>query len=253
MTSPPKIPTIVALSLIKSYNGFRAVDRLSFEVAPGEILGLVGPNAAGKTTTLRCLCGIIPATAGVIHIGGIDLDRDPIEAKKVLAFVPDEPHLFEYLTVWDHLMLFSKLYGVEDGVGRADKLLGDNGLGDRKYAYPAELSRGMKQKLIIACALLHSPRALVLDEPLTGLDPGAIRRTKRTILQTAQKGAAVIVSSHMLHLVEEVCSRILILQHGRKVLEGSLNEIRSNLPEIDEGADLEEIFMRATGLGDPNE
>ena len=240
-------------SLIKAYNGFQAVDRLSFEVAPGEILGLVGPNGAGKTTTLRCLCGIIPPTAGSIRIGGIDLDQDPIPAKRMLAFVPDEPYLFEYLTVWDHLMLFSKLYSVEDGVGRAEELLGENGLEDQKYAYPAELSRGMKQKLMIACALLHSPRALVLDEPLTGLDPGAIRRTKRMILQTAEEGGAVIVSSHMLHLVEEVCSRILILQHGQKVLEGSLNEIRQNLPEIDEGADLEEIFMRATGLGDPNE
>lgn len=244
---------ILVHSLIKSYNGFQAVDRLSFEVAPGEILGLVGPNGAGKTTTLRCLCGIIPATAGSIRIGGIDLDQDPIPAKRMLAFVPDEPYLFEYLTVWDHLMLFSKLYSVEDGVGRGEELLGENGLADQKYAYPAELSRGMKQKLMIACALLHSPRALVLDEPLTGLDPGAIRRTKRMILQTAEEGAAVIVSSHMLHLVEEVCSRILILQHGQKVLEGSLNEIRQNLPEIDEGADLEEIFMRATGLGDPNE
>ena len=239
--------------LVKSYNGFQAVDRLSFEVTPGEILGLVGPNGAGKTTTLRCLCGIIPATGGTIRIGGLNLEQEPIQAKQMLAFVPDEPYLFEYLTVWDHLMLFSKLYGVENGVGRAEELLGDNGLGDQKYAYPTELSRGMKQKLIIACALLHSPRALVLDEPLTGLDPGAIRRTKRIILQTAEEGAAVIVSSHMLHLVEEVCSRILILQHGRKVLEGSLNDIRRNLPEIDEGADLEEIYMRVTGLGDPNE
>ena len=240
-------------SLIKSYNGFQAVDRLSFEVAPGEILGLVGPNGAGKTTTLRCLCGIIPVTAGGIRIGGIDLDQNPIPAKRMLAFVPDEPYLFEYLTVWDHLMLFSKLYGVEDGVGRAEEFLEENGLADQKYAYPAELSRGMKQKLMIGCALIHSPRALVLDEPLTGLDPGAIRRTKRMILQTAEEGAAVIVSSHMLHLVEEVCSRILILQHGQKVVEGSLKEIRQNLPEIDEGADLEEIFMRATGLGDPSE
>ncbi len=240
-------------SLIKSYNGFQAVNRLSFEVAPREILGLVGPNGAGKTTTLRCLCGIIPATGGVIRIGGVDLDQDPIAAKKILAFVPDEPHLFEYLTVWDHLMLFAKLYGVEDGVDRAEALLGDNGLSDQKYAYPTELSRGMKQKLIIACALLHSPRALVLDEPLTGLDPRAIRRAKRMILRTAEEGAAVIVSSHMLHLVEEVCSRILILQHGKKVLEGSLSQIRQALPDIDEGADLEEIFMKATGLADESQ
>ena len=240
-------------SLIKSYNGFQAVSRLSFEVAPREILGLVGPNGAGKTTTLRCLCGIIPATGGSVRIGGIDLDQNPIAAKQILAFVPDEPHFFEYLTAWDHLMLFAKLYGVEDGVDRAETLLEEHGLADQKYAYPAELSRGMKQKLILACALLHSPRVLVLDEPLTGLDPGAIRRTKRMILRTAEEGAAVIVSSHMLHLVEEVCSRILILQHGQKVLEGSLSQIRQALPEIDEGADLEEIFMKATGVGDKSQ
>ncbi len=240
-------------SLIKSYSGFQAVRRLSFEVAPREILGLVGPNGAGKTTTLRCLCGIIPATGGSVRIGGIDLDQNPIAAKQILAFVPDEPHLFEYLTAWDHLMLFAKLYGVEDGVDRAETLLEEHGLADQKYAYPAELSRGMKQKLILACALLHSPRVLVLDEPLTGLDPGAIRRTKRMILRTAEEGAAVIVSSHMLHLVEEVCSRILILQHGQKVLEGSLSQIRQALPEIDEGADLEEIFMKATGVGDKSQ
>ena len=237
-------------SLIKSYNGFQAVDRLSFEVAPGEILGLVGSNGAGKTTTLRCLCGIIPSTGGRIRIGGVDLDQNPVAAKQMLAFVPDEPYLFEYLTAWDHLMLFARLYRVGDGVDRAEALLGDNGLTDQKYSYPAELSRGMKQKLIIACALLHSPRALVLDEPLTGLDPGAIRRTKRMIVHTAEQGAAVIVSSHMLHLVEEVCSRILILQHGQKVLEGSLGQIRQALPEIEEGAGLEEIFMKATGFGD---
>ena len=243
---------ILVNSLIKSYNGFQAVDRLSFKVGPGEILGLVGPNGAGKTTTLRCLCGIIPATGGSIQIGGIGLDENPVEAKRALAFVPDEPYLFEYLTAWDHLMLFSKLYGVEGGAERAVALLSEHGLENQRYSYPAELSRGMKQKLIIACALLHSPRALVLDEPLTGLDPGAIRRTKRMILTTAEEGAAVIVSSHMLHLVQEVCSRILILQHGRKVLEGSLAEIRMALPELDESADLEEIFIRAIGVEDDN-
>ena len=240
-------------SLIKSYSWFQAVSRLSFEVAPREILGLVGPNGAGKTTTLRCLCGIIPATEGSIRIGGFDLDQNPTAAKQMLAFVPDEPHLFEYLTAWDHLMLFARLYGVGDGVDRAETLLRENGLVDKKYAYPAELSRGMKQKLIIACALLHSPQGLVLDEPLTGLDPGAIRRTKRMILRTADEGAAVIVSSHMLHLVEEICSRILILQHGQKVLEGSLSQIRQAFPEMDEGADLEEIFMKATELRDKSQ
>lgn len=234
--------------LVKVYDGLRAVDGLSFRVAAGEILGLVGPNGAGKTSALRCLCGIIPPTSGHVAIGGHDLEREPVAARRELAFVGDEPHLFEYLTVWDHLMLFARLYGVTDGPERAELLLADNDLRERRLAFPGELSRGMKQKLVLCCALLHDPRTLVLDEPLTGLDPAAMRRTKRTIVATAEAGAAVIVSSHMLHLVEEVCGRILIIQEGRRVLEGSLAEIRAALPDLSVDADLEEIFLRATNL-----
>jgi len=236
--------------LTKTYEGFKAVDGLSLRVERGEILGLVGPNGAGKTTSLRCLAGIIPPTAGRITICGFDLDEHPVEARQRLAFVPDEPHLFEHLTVWDHITLFSRLYGVADGTARGEELLERNGLTEQRYSFPAELSRGMKQKLLISCALLHRPEALVFDEPLTGLDPASMRRTKRTIVETAREGASVIVSSHMLHLVEEICDRVSIIQHGQKVLEGSLEEIRSALPDMGADADLEEIFLRATGEDD---
>jgi len=236
--------------LTKTYEGFKAVDGLSLRVERGEILGLVGPNGAGKTTSLRCLAGIIPPTAGRIAICGFDLDEHPVEARQRLAFVPDEPHLFEHLTVWDHITLFSRLYGVADGTARGEELLERNGLTEQRYSFPAELSRGMKQKLLISCALLHRPEALVFDEPLTGLDPASMRRTKRTIVETAREGASVIVSSHMLHLVEEICDRVSIIQHGQKVLEGSLEEIRTALPDMDADADLEEIFLRATGEDD---
>lgn len=236
--------------LVKTYGSFRAVDDLSLSVQRGEIVGLVGPNGAGKTTTLRCLAGIIPVTFGGIAIGGRDLVADPIEARRRLAFVPDEPSLFDYLTVRDHIALFARLYGVSDGMERGTQLLTDNGLEDRLDSFPSELSRGMKQKLVISCALLHRPEALVLDEPLTGLDPAAMRRMKRLITKTAGEGAAVLVSSHMLHLVEEICHRIAIVQKGRKILEGSLAEIRQSIPELGADADLEEIFLRATGLGE---
>jgi ABC-2 type transport system ATP-binding protein len=216
-------------------------------VGKGEILGLVGPNGAGKTTTLRCLAGIIPTTSGKVRICGFDLEEEPIEAKRRLAFVPDEPHLFDHLTAWDHMTLFARIYGVDDAARRAEQLLEENDLADQHHAFPGELSRGMKQKLIISCALLHEPEALVFDEPLTGLDPGSMRRTKRTIVKTAQAGASVIVSSHMLHLVEEVCDRVLIVQHGKKILEGTLDQIRTSLPDLSGDADLEEIFLRATG------
>ena len=234
-------------NLVKMYEGFTAVDQLSLRVEPGEILGLVGPNGAGKTSTLRCLAGIIPMTSGDIKICGHDLVEEPIEARRNLAFVADEPHLFDHLTVWDHMTLFARIYGVANAEVRGLQLLAENDLEEQHDAFPGELSRGMKQKLCISCALLHSPMALIFDEPLTGLDPGSMRRTKRTITETAQRGASVIVSSHMLHLVEEVCDRILIVQHGKKALEGTLDEIRASLPDLSGEADLEEIFLKATG------
>ncbi len=234
--------------LVKDYEGHRAVDGLSIAVTGGEILGLVGPNGAGKTTTLRCLAGIVPATSGRIRICGHDLAEAPVDARRDLAFVPDEPHLFDYLTVADHLDLFARLYEVADGAERAEALLRDNALWERRYAFPGELSRGMKQKLLLSCALLHSPKVLILDEPLTGLDPAAMRRTKRTITATAEGGGAVVVSSHMLHLVEEICGRILIISNGRLAVSGTLEEIRDAIPDLSGDADLEEIFLRATGL-----
>jgi len=233
--------------LVKNYEGFTAVDKLSLSVAKGEILGLVGPNGAGKTSTLRCLAGIIPMTSGHIRICGHDIASDGVEARRHLAFVPDEPHLFDHLTAWDHMTLFARIFGVANAEQRATELLEQNDLADQHHAFPGELSRGMKQKLIISCALLHDPEALVFDEPLTGLDPGSMRRTKRTIVKVAQAGASVIVSSHMLHLVEEICDRVLVLQHGKKILEGTLDEIRASVPDMSGDADLEEIFLRATG------
>lgn len=236
---------IEVLGLIKTYGSLQAVSGLSFSVQAGEILGLVGPNGAGKTTTLRCMTGIIPPTAGSVKIAGFDLVAQPLEAKRRLAFVPDEPRLFDYLTAWDHLVMTSRLYGVADGAERARILLDEFELGDRRTAYPSELSRGMKQKLMVAMALVHRPSAMLLDEPLTGLDPAAMRRMKTRIKDTAKDGVAVILSSHMLHLVEEICGRVVIVVRGKKVLDGTLEEIRRATPGLSGDADLEAIFMNA--------
>jgi len=247
--SPDKMPPVPAIEiqdLVKTYDGSPAVDGLSLAVSGGEIVGLVGPNGAGKTTTLRCLAGILPPTSGRIAIAGHDLAAEPVEARRQLAFVPDEPRLFESLTVADHLKVVARLYGVLDGPERSRELLAQFELADRQNAFPAELSRGMKQKLMIAAALLHRPAALVLDEPLTGLDPGAIRRMKRTLLEQAASGTAVLVSSHLLALVQEICGRVVIVQRGKTVLAGTLEEIRAALPDLGADADLEEIFLRAT-------
>jgi len=233
-------------ALTKLYGEFSAVSELSFSLQPGEVLGLVGPNGAGKTTTLRCLSGIIPPTRGVVRVGGCDIVRDAIAAKKRLAFFTDEPRLFDYLTVWQHLNFIARIYQVADYEKIGNELLTELELADKKNALPGELSRGMKQKLAIACGLLHSPRVIYFDEPLTGLDPYGIRRMKDSILKRARDGAAIIVSSHLLHLVEEICSRILILKNGRKIADGTLAEIKQKFSEQPGDANLEEIFFRAT-------
>ena len=210
------------------------------------MLGLVGPNGAGKTTTLRCLAGIIPPTRGTVRVGGHDIVRDPIAAKKQLAFFTDEPRLFDYLTVWQHLNFVARIYQVADYERIGRELLEELEIANKRDALPGELSRGMKQKLAIACGLLHSPRVIYFDEPLTGLDPLGIRRMKDSILKRARDGAAIIISSHLLHLVEEICSRILILKNGRKIADGTLAEITQKFSEQPGDANLEEIFFRAT-------
>jgi ABC-2 type transport system ATP-binding protein len=236
---------IEVAGLTKQYGGFTAVRDLSFTVAAGEVVGLVGPNGAGRTTTLRCIVGIIHPTGGTIRVAGHDLLEAPLAAKAALAFVPDEPHLFPHLTVMEHLRFIGRIYNVADVEQRAAALLQELELDDRLGSLPDELSRGMKQKLAIACGLLHEPRALLLDEPLTGLDPGAIRRMKQTILQRAAAGAAVILSSHLLGLVEELCSRVLVIQHGSTVAMGSMADIVAHQPEL-AGRGLEDVFLALT-------
>ncbi|HEU5041730.1 MAG TPA: ABC transporter ATP-binding protein [Gemmatimonadales bacterium] len=232
--------------LEKLYGDLAAVQGLSFRVAPGEVVGLVGPNGAGKTTTLRSIAGIIIPTRGRITIAGHDLATDPVAAKLALAFIPDEPHLFEYLTVEEHLRFVARLYRVRDIDDRIPPLLTEFELMDKRGALPDELSRGMKQKLAIACGLLHQPSALLLDEPLTGLDPVGIRRMKATIVRRAQTGVAVILSSHLLHLVEEICTRVLVLQRGRAVAFGTVAEIVAGRPEL-AGRSLEDVFLALVG------
>jgi ABC-2 type transport system ATP-binding protein len=232
--------------LQKLYGDFPAVEGLSFQVSPGEVLGLVGPNGAGKTTTIRSIAGIILPTAGRIRIDGHDLRTDPVAAKSALAFIPDEPHLFEYLTVEEHLRFVARLYRMGDVSHRIPDLLRELDLSEKRGALPGELSRGMKQKLAIACGLLHEPRALLLDEPLTGLDPVGIRRMKTTILRRAATGSAVILSSHLLHLVEEICTRVLVMQTGRVVAFGTMADILAARPEL-RSRTLEDVFLALIG------
>jgi ABC-2 type transport system ATP-binding protein len=232
--------------LHKLYGDFPAVQGLSFSVGSGEVLGLVGPNGAGKTTTIRSIAGIIIPTTGSICVAGHDLQTNPVAAKSALAFIPDEPHLFDYLTVEEHLRFVARLYRMGDVSHRIPALLSELDLSDKLRSLPGELSRGMKQKLAIACGLLHDPQALLLDEPLTGLDPVGIRRMKTTIMRRAELGAAVILSSHLLHLVEEICTRVLVMQAGRVVAFGSISQILAERPTL-KSRNLEDVFLALIG------
>ncbi|HYF38875.1 MAG TPA: ABC transporter ATP-binding protein [Gemmatimonadales bacterium] len=238
--------------LQKLYGNFPAVQGLSFTVGSGEVLGLVGPNGAGKTTTIRSIAGIIIPTSGKIRIAGHDLAGDPVAAKSALAFIPDEPHLFEYLTVEEHLRFVARLYRLGPVDQRIPGLLAELDLAEKRSSLPGELSRGMKQKLAIACGLLHDPEALLLDEPLTGLDPVGIRRMKTTILKRAEAGTAVILSSHLLHLVEEICTRVLIMRRGQAIAFGTMEEILAARPDL-RSQKLEDVFLALIGHGEPGE
>ena len=238
--------SIDVINLTKSYDGFVAVRDFSFSLKAGEVLGLVGPNGAGKTTTLRALGGIHPPTSGQVRICGFDIQSDPIEAKRRLAFFPDEPRLFDYLTVEEHMQFIGTLYRVAGFRERVGPLLVELDLADKSKALPSELSRGMKQKLMIACGFLHDPEVLIFDEPLTGLDPLGIRKMKESIVRRSQAGASVILSSHLLHLVEELCDTIAVIRDGTRVAYGTIEDLKWKIARGAGDVSLEEAFLKIT-------
>ncbi|NLX95789.1 MAG: ABC transporter ATP-binding protein [Rhodopirellula sp.] len=230
----------------KNYGEHLAVQRLSFDVAAGSILGMLGPNGAGKTTTLRVMAGILQPTTGRVTIAGHDVVENPVAAKQQLALVPDDPHLFDSLTVWEHLDFIAAAYRVPDFCTAAEVLLGQFDLTDRRDTAVSELSRGMRQKVAICCAYLHQPSAILFDEPMTGLDPRGIRTLKASIREQAAGGAAVVISSHLLSLVEDLCTHLLILHRGGSLFCGTLAGARTRYPNLEGESSLEDIFFKAT-------
>jgi ABC-2 type transport system ATP-binding protein len=230
----------------KAYRETIAVDGLSFDVPAGAVLGLVGPNGAGKTTTLRALAGIIRPTRGRLFVAGHDVVHDPTAAKWELAYIPDDPKLFDALTVREHLEFIAATYRVVDSSSKAEALYRQFELVEKRDTMAQELSRGMRQKVAICCAYLHDPKVILFDEPLTGLDPYAIRTLKASIAERSAAGAAVIVSSHLLSLVEDLCTHLLILNKGRCLFSGTLDAARSRYADLQGDASLEEVFFRAT-------
>jgi ABC-2 type transport system ATP-binding protein len=230
----------------KAYEGTPAVQGISFAVQPGQIIGVIGPNGAGKTTTMRALSAVIPPTSGQLTVAGFDVENEPVSVKQRLAYVPDDPKLFPNLTVEDHLAFTAAAYKVTDADRKASALLKQFEL-DHKRSTPAkDLSRGMRQKLAICCAYLYDPIALLFDEPLTGLDPMGIRTLKRTIIERAATGVGVLISSHLLAMVEDICTQVLMLDHGQQQFFGTVTDLRQQYGDLNDDVSLEQIFFAAT-------
>ncbi len=227
----------------KLYDSTVAADGISFTLPAGTVGALVGPNGAGKTTTIRALCGIIRPTSGSLRVAGLDVQTQPLQVKQQVAYVPDDPPLFETLTVWEHLKFVASAYEVVDLEERGANLLAQLNLEAKKNSLASELSRGMRQKVAIACAYLHSPAVLFFDEPLTGLDPAAIRLLKRTMVEKAEQGATVLVSSHLLALVEDICRHLIILRQGRCLFSGSVELAKETYART---GSLEDVFFKVT-------
>lgn len=237
---------ITVSNFSKQYKGFTAVKNLSFSVEPGQILGLVGPNGAGKTTTLRALCGIIPPSAGQLFVAGHDIVQSPIQAKQNIGYIPDDPRLFDAMTVWEHLVFTAAAYKIADFEQSAETLLASFELSHKRDTMVHNLSRGMRQKVAIACAFLHDPKVILFDEPLTGLDPQGIRGIQQAIHDRAQAGASIIISSHLLSLFENLCTHIMVLDHGQCRRFATMDEVLEEVGDTTNSSALEEAYFSIT-------
>lgn len=231
--------------LVKEYRNYRAVSDLSFSIRPGEIVGLIGPNGAGKTTALRCLSGILRPTSGTVRINGHDLLTDQFNAKKGVAFVPEVPSLYELLTVYEHLRFIAMCFDeVERFEEVHEELLRKYHLMDKRNDLVATLSKGMRQKLSVACAMIHSANVFLFDEPLIGIDPAGAHELKQELMMARDRGGSILVSTHLLDTAEKLCDRVLIMARGKLLAEGTIPELRDQFQMQEES--LETMFLKLT-------
>jgi ABC-2 type transport system ATP-binding protein len=232
--------------IVKRYGRFTAVDDVSLDVGQGEIHGFLGPNGAGKTTTIRIVAGLLKPSAGSVAIAGHDLAREPEKAKAALGFIPDRPFVYEKLTAGEFLRFHAGLYGMDGDVEqRVAELLGLFELTRWEGELVESFSHGMKQRLVMCAAFLHRPQAVLVDEPMIGLDPRGARLIKDIFRQMAKRGVAILMSTHTLEVAAEMCDRISIILAGRIIARGTLAELRGLAGGPDD--ELTSVFLKLTG------
>lgn len=234
---------LVVNNLVKRYGKQNAVDDISFELQGGEVVGLLGPNGAGKSTTIKCIVGLLRKTSGDITIGGFD--HLSVEAKRFFSYIPETPYVYDLLTVQEHLQFIAQAYGVKEWKTKANELLEMFDLDDKRDKLGRDLSKGMRQKVSICCALLPDPQLLFFDEPMIGLDPKAIKNTKKIFKELKEAGKTILVSTHMIDSVESIADRIMILKDGRILGNDTIANLKQQFVQ-DAGTTLEDLFLELT-------
>lgn len=238
---------IAVHEVVKRYGTFTAVNGVTLDVKPGEIHGFLGPNGAGKTTTIRIIAGLLKPTAGRVIVNGFDLAMNPEQAKRSLGFIPDRPFLYEKLTAAEFLRFHGGLYGLDEAAvgSRAHEMLELFELGRWEKELVESFSHGMKQRLIMCAAFLHRPQAVLVDEPMVGLDPRGARLIKDVFRKMSASGVAILMSTHTLEVAEEMCDRISIILHGKIIARGTVSEVRAMSGNPDD--QLTNVFLKLTG------
>src|SRR5574337_972055 len=236
---------IKLINLTKRYGRLTAVNGINLEIAAGQVFGFLGPNGAGKTTTIKMMAGLLQPTSGKALIGGYDVQQEPLLAKSICGFIPDRPYLYEKLTAGEFMQFVSNLYRVRQPEPGLRELLDLFGLSDWSGELIENFSHGMKQRLVMASALLHQPKVLIVDEPMVGLDPRGARLVKDIFKDLASRGVAVFMSTHTLEVAEQMCTRVAIINKGEIIAEGSVEDLgrAASMPD----SRLEPIFLKLTG------